>query len=111
MIGKKVLETQPVPIAEVKKTLEEFAEEHELTYEQNLTLDHVIKFSKLDLEDSYKLIEELEEVVKKKYAVRITYMLPQDLADLRLLFAKERIPIKNEDLEQILKIVDKYRPE
>ena len=38
-------------------------------------------------------------------------MLPEDLADLRLLFAKERIPIKNEDLEQILKIVEKYRTE
>jgi len=46
------------------------------------------------VEESNKLIGELEEVVKKKYAIKITDMLPQDLADLRLLFAKERIPIK-----------------
>lgn len=111
MIGKKVLETEPVPAAEVKEILEGFAAEHDLTYEQNLTLDHVIKFSKLELEDSNKLIGELDELLKKKYAVRIADMLPQDLADLRLLFAKERIPIKNEDMEQILKIVDKYRTE
>jgi DNA-directed RNA polymerase subunit F len=111
MIGKKVLETEPISVAEVKDILEGFAQEHELNYEQNLTLDHVIKFSKLESEESNKLIGELEEVVKKKYAIKITDMLPQDLADLRLLFAKERIPIKNEDLEQILKIVEKYRTE
>lgn len=111
MIGKKVLETEPVPVAQVKDALEDFALEHELTYEQNLTLDHVIKFSKLESEESNKLIGELEEVVKKKYAIKITDMLPEDLADLRLLFAKERIPIKNEDLEQILEIVEKYRTE
>jgi DNA-directed RNA polymerase subunit F len=109
MIGKKVLETDPISVAEVKEILENFAEDHELNYEQNLTLDHVIKFSKLEVEESKKLIGELEEVVKKKYAIKITDMLPQDLADLRLLFAKERIPIKNEDLKKILEIVEKYR--
>jgi DNA-directed RNA polymerase subunit F len=109
MIGKKVLETDPISVAEVKEILENFAEDHELNYEQNLTLDHVIKFSKLEVEESNKLIGELEEVVKKKYAIKITDMLPQDLADLRLLFAKERIPIKNEDLKKILEIVEKYR--
>ncbi|GAB6055383.1 DNA-directed RNA polymerase subunit F [Methanobacterium alkalithermotolerans] len=109
MIGKKILETNPISISEIKETLEDFAKEHELNYEQNLTLDHVTKFSKLEMEETQKLIGELEELVKKKYAVRIADMLPQDLADLRLLFAKERIPIKNEDMEQILKIVDKYR--
>lgn len=111
MIGKKVLETGPISMSEIKKIMEDFAADHELNYEQNLTLDHVIKFSKLELEESQKLIGELEELVKKKYAVRIADMLPQDLADLRLLFAKERIPIKNEDLDNILKIVDKYRTE
>ncbi|MDP1551666.1 MAG: RNA polymerase Rpb4 family protein [Methanobacteriaceae archaeon] len=109
MIGKKVLETDPISVAEVKEILENFAEDHELNYEQNLTLDHVIKFSKLEVEESNKLIGELEEVVKKKYAIKITDMLPQDLADLRLLFAKERVPIKNEDLKKILEIVEKYR--
>lgn len=109
MIGKKVLEITPISVPETKKILEDFAVDKELNYEQNLALDHVRKFSKLELEESKKLIEELEELVKKKYAIRIADLLPQDLADLRLFFAKERIPIKNEDLDEILKIVDKYR--
>jgi len=109
MIGKKIVETDPITISEVKDMLEKFSETHELTYEQNLTLDHVGKFSKLDSESSKKLVEELLEIVKKKYAVRITDIMPEDLADLRLIFAKERIPIKKEDLEKILEIVNKYR--
>ncbi|GAB4308151.1 MAG: DNA-directed RNA polymerase subunit F [Methanobacteriaceae archaeon] len=109
MIGKKIVETDPITISEVKDMLEKFSETHELTYEQNLTLDHVGKFSKLDAEPSAKLVEELLEIVKKKYAVRITDIMPEDLADLRLIFAKERVPIKKEDLEKILEIVNKYR--
>lgn len=112
MIGKKVLETEPISVAEVKKVLEEFSEENELSYEQNLTLDHVRKFSKITYEASEKLIEELlEPLGQKKYAIKVAYMMPEDLADLRLLFAKERIPYEKEKMETILEIVDKYRDE
>ncbi len=112
MIGKKVLETEPISVAEVKKVLEEFSEENELSYEQNLTLDHVRKFSKISYEASEKLIEELlEPLGQKKYAIKVAYMMPEDLADLRLLFAKERIPYEKEKMETVLEIVDKYRNE
>jgi len=110
VIGKKVLETEPVSITKIKEILEDLEKDYELNYEQNLTLDHARKFSKLEIEDAQKLIEELQDLVKKKYAIRIADMLPQDLADLRLLFAKERVPIKKEDLDKILKIVKNYPP-
>ena len=47
MIGKKTLETEPIPAAKVKEILEEFSEKHELSYEQNLTLAHVTNLNKL----------------------------------------------------------------
>lgn len=109
MIGKKTLDSEPIPLAKVKELLENFSMEYELNYEQNLTLDHVTKFNKLSLEESTKLIEELEEIVKHKHAVRIADLMPEDLSDLRLMFAKERVPIKKEDMEQILEILAKYR--
>lgn len=109
MIGKKTLENEPVPAAKVKEILEEFSKDYELSYEQNLTLDHVTKFNKLPLESAEKMIGELEELVKKKHAVRIADIMPEDLQDLRLMFAKERVPIKKEEMEDILKIVDNYR--
>ncbi len=109
MIGKRTIDTDPITIAEVKQMLEEFSKSHELTYEQNLALDHVTKFSKLDAESAKKLVEELEEMVKKKQAVKIADIMPKDLSDLRLIFAKERVSLKKEDLEKILEILDSYR--
>ncbi|MBZ9570057.1 RNA polymerase Rpb4 family protein [Methanobrevibacter sp. TMH8] len=111
MIGKKALENEPIPTAKVKQILENFSETYELSYEQNLTLDHVTKFNKISLEDAEELIEKLSDIVKKKHAVRIADIMPKDLSDLRLMFAKERVPIKKEELEDILKIVNEYRRE
>jgi DNA-directed RNA polymerase subunit F len=111
MIGKKALENEPIPSAKVKQILEDFSEIYELSYEQNLTLDHVTKFNKISLEDAEELIGKLENIVKKKHAVRIADIMPNDISDLRLLFAKERVPLKKEELENILEIVDEYRDE
>ncbi|MGF7117260.1 RNA polymerase Rpb4 family protein [Methanobacterium oryzae] len=109
MIGKKVIDTDPITIAEVKEMLEGIQEHYELTYEQNLALDHVTKFSKLDTESAKKMVEELEELIKKTQAIKIADIMPEDMADLRLIFAKERGSIKKEDMEKILEIVNKYR--
>jgi len=109
MIGKKVIDTDPITIAEVKEMLGNLSEHYELTYEQNLTLDHVTKFSKLDEEDAKKLVEELSELIKKTQAIKVADVMPEDLADLRLIFAKERGSFKQEDMEKILEIVNKYR--
>jgi DNA-directed RNA polymerase subunit F len=109
MIGKKVIETEPITIAEAKEMLEESSESYDPTYEQNLAIDHVTKFSKLDVETAQKLVNELQEIIKKTQAIKIADVMPVDLADLRLMFAKERGSHKKEELEEILKIINKYR--
>lgn len=111
MIGKKVIETNPITIAESKELLKTRAESYELTYEQNLALDHVTKFSKLDSESAHDLVDELNDVVKKTQAVKLTDILPKDMADMRLMFAKERGSHKKEELEKLLEIINKYRAE
>ncbi|WP_295616218.1 RNA polymerase Rpb4 family protein [uncultured Methanobrevibacter sp.] len=111
MIGKNTLETKPIPAAKVKEILEEFSEKHELSYEQNLTLDHATNLNKLSLEDTEKLIEELEAYVEYKQAVRIADVLPRDMADLRLVFAKERNAPSQDEMKEILEILEKYDAE
>lgn len=111
MIGKKVLETDPIPLVKVKPLLEERELVHELSYEQNLALDHVTKFSKISAEDAEKLVNELEEIIKKTQAIKIADIMPEDMDDMRLIFAKERGSHKKEELENILEIVNKYRGE
>ena len=108
MIGKKTLESKPIPAAKVKEILEEFSEKHELSYEQNLTLDHATNLNKLSLEDTEKLIEELEAYVDYKQAVRIADIVPKDMDDLRLIFAKERNAPSNDEMKEILEILEKY---
>lgn len=49
--------------------------------------------------------------IKRRHAVKIADIMPVDLSDLRLIFAKERVPIKAEDLPGILEVIDKYRVE
>ena len=97
MIGKKTLDVNPIPAAEVKEILEEKKKKNELSYEQNLTLAHVTNFQKLPLEDTEKLIKELESIVKTKYAIRIADIMPKDLAGLRLIVAKEKKTMKKYD--------------
>jgi len=109
MIGKKVLETEPIPLVKIKSLLEARSEIQELNYEQNLALDHVTKFSKLSVDDAEKLVKELEDIIKKNQAIKIADIMPEDMADMRLMFAKERGSHKKEELEKILKIVNKYR--
>jgi DNA-directed RNA polymerase subunit F len=109
MIGKKVLKTDPIPFRQAKELLEERAKVQELSYEQNLALDHVTKFSKIPVESAQKLIAELEEIIKTNQAVKMADMMPEDMADMRLMFSKERGAHKKEDLEKILDIINKYR--
>ncbi|MEN6592825.1 MAG: RNA polymerase Rpb4 family protein [Methanobacterium sp.] len=111
MIGKKIIETDPITIAEVKEMLEERSKTLELNYEQNLALDHVTKFVKTDAETVAKLVKEMEEIIKKSQAVKLADIMPKDLADMRLMFAKERGSHKKEEMETLLEIINKYREE
>ena len=109
MIGKKVIDNKPIPAVKVREVLEDFRESYELTYEQNITTDHIVKFPHYSLEDTESILEELEATgLKPKIAVRIVDLVPKDLADLRLIFAKENVVVNKEDMEQILDVLQKY---
>lgn len=110
MIGKNVIKKEEIPGVEVKKALEEFSEEYELNYEQNVTLNHLARFPRYSAEDAEKIIKELEDKLglRHKVAVHIVDLIPQDLSDLRLIFAKEPTQIGVEEMEQILDILNQY---
>lgn len=113
MIGKNIIKKEEITGVEVKETLEEFSQDYELNYEQNVTLNHLARFPRFSLEDSEKIIEELENKIglRHKVAVHIVDLIPQDLSDLRLIFAKEPTQVTKEEMEQILEILNQYFPE
>ena len=111
MIGKEIIESEPISSAEVKEILDEFSQDNELNYEQNLTINHLARFKRYSVEDSKEIIEKLHEAfpnMKTKVAVHIVDLVPKDLADLRLIFAKEAYQPNKEEMEQILEILEQY---
>ena len=57
-----------------------------------------------------QLIKDLEqiEVVTPHLAYKIADILPKTDDDVKTLFAKERITLKDNDLKEIIKLVQKY---
>lgn len=119
MIGKKVIDTKPITISEAKEILlnkvEQKADENnevdgrQFTYEQNLTIDYVTKFALLDADDAKELVSKLEEYLTTVQAVKVVDLMPEDLDDLRLIFAKERGTFETETLQNVLDLLDQYR--
>ena len=110
MIGKEVIKTEPIPSSEVKKVLEEFADENELNYQQNVTLNHLARFKRYSAEDAEEIYNKLIEEfgLRERVAVHIVDLVPEDLADMRLIFAKEPSKTTKEDMEKILEMLEQY---
>jgi DNA-directed RNA polymerase subunit F len=110
MIGKEVIESEPVPSSKVKEIIEEFADDNELNYEQNLTLNHLARFKRYSAEDAEEIYQKLQDEfgLRDKVAVHIVDLVPEDLADMRLIFAKEPSKTTKEDMEKILEMLEQY---
>ena len=110
MIGKEIIESEPITGAKVKSILEEYAEDNELNYEQNLTLNHISRFKRYKLEDAEEIFQKLQDDfgLRDKVAAHIVDLVPQDLADMRLIFAKEAASIEKEEMESILEMLEVY---
>lgn len=96
---------------EVKKILIKKEKEKELGYEQKNALEHLRKFCKIPDSKAEKIIEELKkmEKLKDKHIVNILNFLPENLDDVRIIFANERVVLTDDDKKKILKIVKDNR--
>jgi DNA-directed RNA polymerase subunit F len=103
-------EERYVSLAEVKEMLETESEKRELTPEQKLSLDHASKFAKIKAKDARKLTEELCKVdfITPAIAAKVVDLMPTHVDDVRILFTKERLVLDKKQIEQILKLVEKY---
>ena len=111
MIGKKIIESEPIPGAKVKEILEDFSEDNELNYEQNVTLNHLARFKRYSAQDSEEIMEKLQENfpnLRNRAIIHIVDLVPEDLVDLRLIFAKEPYQPDKEEMEKILELIEQY---
>ncbi|MFP4006170.1 MAG: RNA polymerase Rpb4 family protein [Candidatus Hadarchaeia archaeon] len=111
MIGDEVRERRPVTFSESLEILKNKKEEKELEFEQRLAYDYVQKFSQLSTEKTKELVSDLLEIekIRDHQAVILANNMPETKEDIDLIFAKERTSLREETVDQILDIVDKYR--
>lgn len=111
MIGKEVVETSPVTPAKALEILKQRKEKEELEFEQRLTYDHAQKFALLSTDEADELIDDLLGIpkIRKHQAVMLANIIPETKDDVRLIFAKERTALNEDDVAKILEILDNYR--
>lgn len=112
---KEVKSFEYITISEAKEIMEKIAknrqEKAELLFETRRTLRHLRNFSKLTTEKAKKLVEDLMQlphVARKDLAVKIADIMPRIPDEVRIIYVKERT-LTNEEIDQILEIVNKYR--
>jgi len=104
-------EIQIISLVEVKNILKKVEKErNDLLYEQRIALDHAQRFTKLTVSKNKELIKELIEKLKleENHAYKIAEILPTTIDDIKTLFAKERMNITEDDMNKIIKTVEKY---
>ncbi len=106
----KVRETRPVGMSEAKKIMTSVEKKKELSYEQKIALEHLNKFTKIEQADADKFLEEMSKVLRMspETMVKILDLAPQNPDELRMVFAREKFSLKEDEVKRILEIVKKY---
>ncbi len=106
----KIKETYPVTMAEAKEIMAKHSKERELGYEQNISFEHLNKFTKLKPADAKKFMDELNSILRMspETAVQIANIMPDSADELRIIFARESFSLKEEEVSKILELVKKY---
>ena len=106
----KILEVKPVTMAEAKDIVMDRENDKELGYEQKLAAEHLKKFTKLKASEAKKFATDISDVLRMgpETLVQIVNLMPQNPDELRLIFAREKFSLKEEEIQKILEIVKKY---
>jgi DNA-directed RNA polymerase subunit F len=101
-----------ITLAEVKEILErEQGSRAELSYEQNLALEHAKHFAKMDAKRSDELAQRLLKMggrINEYYAYRIADILPTHADDVKAVFARDRSVPDEAEIEKILALVREF---
>jgi DNA-directed RNA polymerase subunit F len=106
----EILKTSPVPMGEARDVMKTRETLGELGYEQKLALEHLLKFTKLDEKTAKKLAEELNSVIRmgSETLIQIVNILPKTPDEVRMIFAREKFSLKEDEVNKILEVVKKY---
>jgi len=106
----EITKTMPVPMGEARGVMKKREKGREMGYEQKLALEHLLKFTKLDEKKAKQLVEELNSVIRmgSETLVQIVNILPKTPDEVRMIFAREKFSLKEDEVNKILEVVKKY---
>ncbi len=115
MTFKEVIDFRYITASEAREVMEEIIakrkEKGELSFEARKTMNYLNAVVKIDSEKARKIVDEAEKLpfVSEEIAIKIAEILPEIPDEVRVIFAKERITLSPEQIQQILDIVQKYK--
>lgn len=92
--------------AEALELLQE-RDEEDLTHEQKIALENLVRHCKVkDVDTLEELYEEFDDLgsLKPKHIYKLLEVVPQHESTVRAVFAKERVKLTDEEIEEILGI-------
>lgn len=111
MVENKVISIEPISLEYVKEILKERKGEKELSYEQEVTMKFVERFSKLTKKQTEDLISSLREISFLKdnleLLLQIVNVLPTNIEQVKLFVPKD-VEATEEDLNKILSLTKKF---
>lgn len=103
-----------VSISELKMILEREEEKKaNMCYEKKMALEHARLFAVLSKDEADKMAKELMDIerITPEIAYKFTEILPTHPDDVRVVLAKERFEISEENINRIIEITQKYIPQ
>jgi DNA-directed RNA polymerase subunit F len=106
MLGKEVKESKAVSINEVVEILESRKKSSELTYEQQIALEHAKKFvqSTARAEKLNKALDALG-ILSLKGILKVIEIMPKNAMLLKQILVQEKKTFTEEDISKILAII------
>lgn len=109
MASLKIIETEPITIAEIKSILEKESKTHELDLRAKKTLDYAKRISKISktkaLEQKKALIDLGMVKLNQNSIVKIIDLQPKSIEELKVILSDSAKLFKEEELKKILKII------
>ena len=105
----KVTNSKPASLLEVLQITKKRAEEGELGYEQQSTLEYSENFAKLDIKDGKKILEELSknEKITAETAIKLLDICPKNPELVKTILIKDNISLDDDEISKIVKIFSK----
>ncbi|MEM2974020.1 MAG: RNA polymerase Rpb4 family protein, partial [Candidatus Micrarchaeia archaeon] len=109
MIGKRIVASKDVTLAEISGILGRISEE-ELGFEQSKTLEYSRKFAKLTSDEADSMVKDLmqNDKITRSNAVKIVDLMPQTPEEVRAIFSRETFVLSDDEISKIIDTVKNY---